>query len=65
MVPKMPELGAGKMAEWIESLLHKHEVLKSDPYKNLDMTVHVFNSKAGSRETGGSLESKEQLILLN
>lgn len=50
------------MAEWTESLLHKHEVLSSDPRENLDRALHLFNSKAGSTETGGSLELTDQLV---
>lgn len=56
------ELGAGKVAEWTESLLHKHEVLSSDPRENLDRALHLFNSKARSTETGGSLELTDQMV---
>ena len=56
------ELGAGKVAEWTESLLHKHEVLSSDSCENLYRAVYLFNPKAGSAETGGSLELIDQLV---
>lgn len=50
------------MAEWIEPLLHKHEIMSSDPCENLDTVVHIFNSKTGSTEMGGSLELTDKLV---
>lgn len=39
-----PELGPGKVAEWLECLGDKHKDPRSDPCEKLDMNVHLFNS---------------------
>ena len=59
---------AVEMAQTGKCLLHKREDLSSDSqhvHKNLVMTVHICNPRAGETETGGSLEHGVQPLYLN